>query len=170
MRKKHIKGFLALAIILVLLISPVAADTSFVFRVPGAEGEQQSEAAQKIEMMMDIIKNEYYKDVKEKDLVESAIKGMFEALDPHSTYFTAEEYKEFTTDLSGEIVGIGIQIERKDGRIKVVAPIDGTPAHRAGFMTGDTILEVDGTDVSDYTADQAAKLIRGKIGTKVKIG
>ncbi len=170
MRKKHIKGFLALAIILVLLISPVAADTSFVFRVPGAEGEQQSEAAQKIEMMMDIIKNEYYKDVKEKDLVESAIKGMFEALDPHSTYFTAEEYKEFTTDLSGEIVGIGIQIERKDGRIKVVAPIDGTPAHRAGFMTGDTILEVDGTDVSDYTADQAAKMIRGEIGTKVKIG
>ena len=86
-------------------------------------------------MIMDIIKDDYFKDVKEEDLINGAIKGMFETLDPHSTYFTVEEYEEFMNDINGEIVGIGIQIEKRDNSITIVAPIDGTPAYKAGLMT-----------------------------------
>ncbi|MEA4847606.1 MAG: S41 family peptidase [Clostridiaceae bacterium] len=170
MKKRVQNIFLSFVIILVLLTTTVAADTTFTFRTPGDEGEQQSEAAQKIEMMIDIIKDEYYKDVKEEDLINGAIKGMFETLDPHSTYFSPEEYQEFMNDLNGEIIGIGVQIGKRDGRIEVIAPIEGTPAYKAGLKTGDIILEVDGTDISDYSSDQAARLIRGEAGTKVKIG
>ncbi|NLK34303.1 MAG: PDZ domain-containing protein [Gracilibacteraceae bacterium] len=164
------KRILAIVLALIILSAPVFADTTFTFRVPGAEGEQKSEAAKKIEAIIDIIKREYYKDVKEEDLINGAIKGIFEALDSHSTYFSPEDYKEFMIDLEGEIVGIGVQIERRDGRVTVVAPIEGTPAYKAGIKTGDKIVEVDGTDITEYTTDQAANLIRGKEGTEVEIG
>ena len=170
MRKRYIKSYLALLITFILLVTPVTADTTFTFKAPGSEEEQQSEALKKIETMMDIIKNEYYKDVKEEDLINGAIRGMFETLDPHSTYFSVDEYNEFMDDLNGEIVGIGIQIERRNDRITIVAPIEGTPAYKAGLKTGDIIIEVDGTDITGYSADQAAKLIRGEAGTRVKIG
>ncbi|MHB1393089.1 MAG: S41 family peptidase [Clostridia bacterium] len=170
MKKSFSKSFLALIIVVILLTTPVMADTSFTFTAPGPEGEQKSEAAEKIEMMMDIIKSDYYKDVKDEDLVNGAIRGMFETLDPHSTYFSEEEYNEFMNDITGEIVGIGVQIEKKDDGITVVAPIEGTPAYKAGFKTGDKLVSVDGTDITSYTADKAAALIRGKEGTKVKIG
>ncbi|HYF84123.1 MAG TPA: S41 family peptidase [Clostridia bacterium] len=169
-KKSFFKNFLPLVLIFILLTTPVMADTSFTFTVPGPEGEEKSEAAQKIEMMMDIIKDEYYKDVKEEDLLEGAIKGMFETLDSHSTYFNPEDYSEFMSDIKGEIVGIGVQIERRDERITVVAPIEGTPAYKAGLKTGDKIISVDGVDISGYTPDKAAKLIRGEEGTTVKIG
>lgn len=170
MKKSYSKSFLALMAAFMLLITPVTADNTFTFTTPGSGEEQQSEALQKIDMMMDLIKNDYYKDVKEEDLINGAIRGMFETLDPHSTYFSPEEYNEFMDDLKGEIVGIGVQIEKRDDRVRVIAPIDGTPAYKAGLKTGDVIIEVDGTDIANYSADQAAKLIRGEIGTKVKIG
>jgi len=170
MKKRYIKSYLALLITFILLVTPVMADTTFTFRSPGSEEDQLSEALKKIEIMMDVIKNDYYKDVKEEDLINGAIRGMFETLDPHSTYFTVEEYSEFMDDLNGEIVGIGIQIERRNDRITIVAPIEGTPAYKAGLKTGDIIIEVDGTDITTYSADQAAKLIRGEAGTMVKIG
>lgn len=170
MRNRYSKSFVAFIIIFILLITPVMADTTFTFKSPGSEEEQQSEALKKIEMMMDIIKNDYYKDVKEEDLINGAIRGMFETLDPHSTYFTEEEYNEFMDDLNGEIIGIGVQIEKRNDRVTIVAPIEGSPAYKAGLKTGDIIIEVDGTDISDYSTNQAAKLIRGEIGTTVKIG
>lgn len=170
MKKRYSKSFFVLILIFSLLITPVMADTTFTFTAPGAETNEKSEAIQKIENMMDIIKEEYYKDVKEEDLLEGALKGMFETLDPHSTYFTPEDYAEFMNDLKGEIVGIGVQIERKDDRITVVAPIEGTPAYKAGLKTGDKIISVNGVDISEFTTDKAANLIRGEIGTKVKIG
>ncbi len=171
MRKMNFyKTFLPLVLIFILLTTPVMADTTFTFKTPGPEGEKKSEAIQKIEAMVDIIKDEYYKDVTEEELLEGALKGMFETLDPHSTYFTPKDYKEFMSDIKGEIVGIGVQIERKDERITVVAPIEGTPAYKAGLKTGDKIISVDGVDVSEYTPDKAAKLIRGEEGTAVKIG
>ncbi len=169
MRKSIQKTFISIVLILSLLTTAVAADT-FTFQAPGNGEEQKSEAAVKIEMMMDIIKSDYYKDVKEEDLINGAIKGMFETLDPHSTYFSEKEYNEFMSDITGEIVGIGVQIEKKADGITVVAPIEGTPAYKAGIKTGDKLVSVDGTDITGYTADKAASLIRGKEGTSVKIG
>jgi carboxyl-terminal processing protease len=171
MKNNFYRAFLPLILVFILLATPVMADT-FTFTSPGeaAAEEQKSEALKKIEKMMDIIKDEYYKDVKEEDLLEGAIKGMFDTLDAHSTYFTPEDYNEFMSDIKGEIVGIGVQIERRDDRITIVAPIEGTPAYKAGLKTGDKIISVDGVDISEYTPDKAAKLIRGKEGTTVKIG
>lgn len=154
--------------IIALLTTTAAADT-FVFRTPGEEAEK-SEAVEKIEMMMEIIKEDYYKDITDEELVDGAIRGMFEALDPHSNYFTTEEFNEFMNDINGEIIGIGIQIEKRDEGITVVAPIEGTPAYKAGLKTGDIIVSVDDTDIRDYNSDKAASLIRGKEGTEVKIG
>ncbi len=170
MNNKKFKVFMALLLIFALITTTAAADVSFTFRAPGSEEEPQSEALQKIQMMMDTIKDEYYKDIKEEDLINGALKGMLETLDPHSTYFTEEEFNAFMTDLSGEIVGIGVQIEKREDGITVVAPIEGTPAHKAGLRTGDKIVSVDGVDISGYTADKAASLIRGEEGTQVRIG
>lgn len=169
MKNNHIKNFLALIIVFALLTATVAADT-FTFTAPGSEEDEQSNALQKIEQIMKIIEKDYYKDVKEEDLINGAIRGMFDTLDRHSTYFTQAEYEEFMNDLSGEIVGIGVQIEKQDDGITVVAPIEGTPAYKAGFKTGDKLVSVDDFDITGYTADKAATLIRGKKGTKVKIG
>lgn len=170
MKIKHIKSILAMIIVFVVLTATVTADTSFSFTTPGSAESQQSEASLKIEQMMQIIKEDYYKDVKEEDLVNGAIKGMLETLDPHSTFFTEEEYNEFMSDINGEIVGIGVQIEKKDDGITVVAPIEGSPAYNAGLKTGDKIVSVDDVDISGFTADKAASLIRGEEGTDVRIG
>lgn len=170
MKRNYIKSVLALIVAFALLATPVMADTTtFTFGGKSADNEQD-EQLQKLESLMDIIKSEYYKDVKDEDLINGAIKGMFEALDTHSTYFTPEEYEEFMTDLSGEIVGIGVQIEKKDDGITVVSPIEGSPAYKAGLRTGDKIIKVDDLDISEYTSDKAASIIRGEEGTTVRIG
>lgn len=170
MKNKSMKSFLALIIAFAILTTPVMADTTFTFKTPGSEEEQQSEAIQKIDEIMEIIKSEYYKDVKDEDLINGAIRGMFDILDPHSTYFTPKEYEDFMSDLSGEIVGIGVQIEKQDDGITVVSPIEGTPAFKAGLKTGDKLVSVDDIDITGYTADKAATVIRGKAGTTVRIG
>lgn len=168
MIKRVQKTFLSVVLVLVLLTTTVAADT---FSFPSSGGDtEKSEAAEKIEAIMDLIKEEYYKDVKDEELIDGAIRGMFESLDPHSTYFSEEEFNEFMSDITGEIVGIGVQIEKRDDGITVVAPIEGTPAYKAGIRTGDKILEVDGTDIRGFAVDKAAGLIKGKEGTTVKVG
>lgn len=170
MKNNLSKSFLALVLVFALLLTPVMADTTLIFGGSKADEDAKSKTLQQIEAIMDLIQDEYYKDITEEELLRGALRGMFEALDRHSTYFTPEEYNEFMDDLKGEIIGIGIQIERQDDGITVVAPIEGTPAFKAGIKTGDKILEVDGKDISTLNADQAAKLIRGEKGTKVKIG
>lgn len=123
-----------------------------------------------LESLMDIIKSDYYKDVEDEALIRGAIDGMFKTLDPHSNYMDQQEFKELNAFTSGEFGGIGVSIEKKDDKITVVSPIDGTPAHEAGLNTGDVIVSVDDVDVKDYSLDKAVTLIRGEAGTKVKLG
>lgn len=151
-----------IAIILLLSITiPIAAYT-IPFNTPDTTDTIQS--------LMEIIKSDYYKDVDEDALIRGAIDGMFKTLDPHSNYMDPEEFKELTEFTGGEFGGIGVSIERKDDRITVVSPIEGTPAHEAGLDTGDKIVSVDDTDIKDYTLDKAVKLIKGTPGTIVKLG
>ncbi|MCK9218277.1 MAG: S41 family peptidase [Firmicutes bacterium] len=130
----------------------------------------QSDTINTIGSLMEIIKEDYYKDIDDETLIRGAIDGMFKSLDPHSTYMDPKEFKELNEFTSGEFSGIGVSIERKDDRITVVSPIEGTPAHEAGLNTGDIIISVDDTDIKDYALDKAAALIRGETGTKVKLG
>jgi carboxyl-terminal processing protease len=115
------------------------------------------------------IKNDYVEDVADSTLLESAIRGMLSGLDPHSAYLNREEFKELQVGTSGEFGGLGIEVGMEDGFVKVIAPIDDTPAQRAGIQAGDLIIRLDDTPVKGLTLNDAVKLMRGKPGTVLKL-
>lgn len=156
--KRAWKSIIAITLVLSLLAAPVMAS------------DNTSVMLDKLKNLINIIQTYYYKDVNVSDLVDGAIKGMFGALDQHSTYFTPNEYKEFTNDITGEFAGIGIYIEKKDDYIKVVSPIKGTPGDRAGILPGDLIIYADGKELKGMSTEQAAAIMKGEPGTKVRIG
>jgi len=113
------------------------------------------------------IKNDYVEPVDDKVLIEHAIRGMVSGLDPHSSYLDKEEYKELQVGTTGEFGGLGIEVGMEDGFVKVISPIDDTPAQRAGLKSGDLIIRLDDKPVKGLTLDEAVNLMRGKPGTKV---
>ena len=126
--------------------------------------------------VLHLVRQHYVKDVSERDLVEGALKGMLDTLDPHTTYLSRELYKEVQRDTKGEFEGLGIEITKRDGYVTVVAPIDGTPASLAGLRARDQIVAVcpDATEESckstqDMNLMEAVKLMRGPRGTKILI-
>ncbi len=117
--------------------------------------------------VFEIIKSDYVEPVDEKKLINDAIAGMVSGLDPHSQYFDKKSYKEFRESIGGKFVGIGIEMGMEDGLVKVVSPIEGSPAFRAGLKSGDLITKIDDTAVKGLTVDQAVKRMRGDPNTKV---
>ena len=117
----------------------------------------------------DRITDQYVEEVDEKELIEAAIQGMLQSLDPHSGFFTVSEFEEFTDDLEGTFGGIGIQIQMEDGLVLVIAPIDGTPGAQAGLQPQDLITNIDGEPVRGKTIEGAVALMRGEIGTPVTL-
>ena len=117
--------------------------------------------------VFEIIKSDYVEPVDEKKLIGDAIAGMVSGLDPHSQYFDKKSYKEFRESIGGKFVGIGIEMGMEDGLVKVVSPIEGSPAFRAGLKSGDLITKIDDTAVKGLTVDQAVKRMRGDPNTKV---
>ncbi len=115
------------------------------------------------------IKNDYVEDVADSKLLESAIRGMLAGLDPHSAYLDQEQFKELQVGTSGEFGGLGIEVGMEDGFVKVIAPIDDTPAQRAGIQSGDLIIRLDDTPVKGLTLNDAVKIMRGKPGTVLKL-
>ncbi|MFM7505535.1 MAG: S41 family peptidase [Rubrivivax sp.] len=122
---------------------------------------------QQLAAVFDRIKAEYVEPVDEKKLISDAISGMVSGLDPHSQYFDQKTFKEFRESTGGRFVGIGIEMSMEDGLVKVVSPIEGSPAFRAGLKTGDLITRIDDTPVKGLTVDQAVKRMRGEPATKV---
>jgi len=115
------------------------------------------------------IKNDYVEDVEDSELLENAIRGMLSGLDPHSSYLDQEQFKELQVGTSGEFGGLGIEVGMEDGFVKVIAPIDDTPAQRAGIQAGDLIIRLDDTPVKGMTLNDAVKIMRGKPGTVLKL-
>ena len=113
------------------------------------------------------IKKDYVEAVDDVDLLESAIDGMLSGLDPHSTYLNPKEFKDLQEGTSGEFGGLGIEVGIEDGFIKVIAPIDDTPAQRAGVKSGDLIIRLDGKPVKGMGLEEAVGLMRGKPGTSI---
>jgi carboxyl-terminal processing protease len=119
--------------------------------------------------VLSIVQNQYVDEVPPKDLIYNAIKGTLRGLDPHSSFLDPESYREMQVETSGSFGGLGIEITLKDDILTVVAPIDGTPAYRAGLHTGDRIIKIDGLSTKDMQLADAVKRMRGKPGTKVTI-
>lgn len=115
------------------------------------------------------IKETYVEDIPDKTLLENAIRGMLTGLDPHSTYLDASSFKELRVGTTGEFGGLGIVVGMEDGFVKVVSPIDDTPAHKAGIKSGDLIIRLDDTPVKGMSLDEAVKIMRGKPGTDIKL-
>ena len=115
------------------------------------------------------VKNQYVEEVSDKELIEKALNGMLQALDPHSGFMNEESYKEMQIDTSGAFGGLGIEITTDKGFVKIVSPIDDTPAFEAGLQAGDYITHLDGVSVMDMTLKEAIDLMRGDVGTTITL-
>ena len=125
------------------------------------------EELQQLAAVFGMVKSDYVEPVDEKKLISDAITGMVSNLDPHSQYFDKKSFKEFREGTSGRFVGVGIEITMEDGLVKVVSPIEGSPAFRAGLKTGDLITKIDDTAVKGLSINDAVKRMRGEPNTKV---
>ncbi len=113
------------------------------------------------------IKKDYVEEVGGQALLEGAIRGMLSSLDPHSTYLSQEEFKELQIGTTGEFGGLGIEVGMENGFVRVISPIEDTPADKAGVHAGDIIIKLDETQVKGLTLNEAVKLMRGKRGSKI---
>ncbi len=127
------------------------------------------EEMQQLAAVFGMVKSDYVEPVDEKKLINDAIAGMVSGLDPHSQFFDKKSFKEFREGTSGKFVGVGIEIGMEDGLVKIVSPIEGSPAFRAGLKSGDLITRIDDTAVKGLTLDQAVKRMRGEPATKVQL-
>ena len=125
------------------------------------------EELQQLAAVFGIVKSDYVEPVDEKKLISDAIAGMVSGLDPHSQYFDKKAFKEFREGTSGKFVGVGIEIGMEEGLVKVVSPIEGSPAFRAGIKSGDLITRIDETAVKGLSMNDAVKRMRGEPNTRV---
>ena len=119
--------------------------------------------------VFDKIRNDYVEKPDESKLIEAAINGMLTSLDPHSSYMDAKAFRDMQVQTKGEFGGLGIEVTQEDGLVKVVTPIDDTPAAKAGVMSGDIITAIDDQSTQGLTLDQAVDKMRGSINSPVKL-
>ncbi len=127
------------------------------------------EELQQMSAVFGMIKSDYVEPVDEKKMITDAISGMVAGLDPHSQYFDKKSFREFREGTTGRFVGVGIEISQEDGLIKVVSPIEGSPAFRAGLKPNDLITRIDDTAVKGLSLSEAVKRMRGQPNTKVNL-
>ena len=162
--------FASLATAVAFLATPALAQNKAAD--PKAAGGDKSELYQQLNLFGDVlerIRRDYVEPVEEKQLIENAINGMLSALDPHSSYMNPKSYKDMQVQTKGEFGGLGIEVTMDNGVIKVVSPIDDTPASRAGIQPGDLIFALDGEPVQGLTLQEAVEKMRGKVGTPIKV-
>ena len=157
-----------LVVVLVFFILGIYMGLTHARRV-GADIESAYGKLKVLADVFSIVERNYVESVKANDLINGAINGMLETLDPHSNYMAPEVYKEMQTETRGSFGGIGFEITIRDKVLTVVAPIEDTPASRAGIQSGDKILRIDGKSTKDMTLMDAVRLMRGPQGTQVTI-
>ncbi|NMC49464.1 MAG: S41 family peptidase [Desulfovibrio sp.] len=152
------------AILTVLVISAATQ-----FALAAAQEEDRFAPLKRFSQVMDLVENHYVKNVTRGELIDGAIVGMLQQLDPHSSFLSKEEFKEMQVSTSCEFGGIGIEISLENGRLTVISPIDDTPADKAGVKAGDIILEIDDQPTQDMTLVDAVQKIRGPKGKPVSL-
>jgi len=168
---KYFSTTLAAALIGILLLATANADTE-----PQSPDEQSTQEERLplrelrlFTQVFDQIRRGYVEEVKDTELLENAIAGLLLELDPHSVYLNQTDYEELQESATGEYGGLGLQVGSERGMIKVIAPIDGSPAAEAGIEAGDFIVEVDGTPVRGMAVQKAIDKLRGEKGTSIKL-
>ncbi|MBL6945148.1 MAG: S41 family peptidase [Rhodospirillales bacterium] len=162
--------FLIIALATVFLASPVAlAPVAFAQDAKTENGADTYELLNLFGDVFERVRADYVEEPTDEEMIEAAIVGMLSALDPHSSYLSPKHFREMQVQTRGEFGGLGIEVTMESGLVKVVAPIDDTPAFRAGVEAGDFISHLDGEAVMGLTLDQAVKKMRGKVGTDIKM-
>tara|TARA_B100000902_G_C27306435_1_gene915742 strand:- start:77 stop:1219 length:1143 start_codon:yes stop_codon:yes gene_type:complete len=119
--------------------------------------------------VLDKINNEYVEDVNQSDVMDAAINGVLQSLDPYSAYMSPESLKNMQTETSGEFGGLGIEVSMEAGVVKVISPIDGSPAYNAGVKAGDYIVKINNIQVQGKTLSEAVEIMRGPVGSEIEI-
>ena len=119
--------------------------------------------------ILETINNEYFKQINEGEAIDGAINGMLQSLDPYSSYMSPKTFKNMNTETKGEFGGLGIEVTMEGGLVKVITPIDDTPADKAGIKSGDYIIKLDDKQVKGITLDEAVNTMRGKSGTSITL-
>ena len=159
-------SFLSAVMFSVMLASPLQAAT------PKNQDKEDADTYELLNLfgeVMERAKISYVEEVSDRKLIESAINGMLVSLDPHSSYLDEQSFKYMSEQTSGKFGGLGIEVTMENSVVKVVSPIDDTPAAKAGLKPGDYITSIDGEQVMGLTLNEAVDKMRGKVGTKVKL-
>ena len=153
-------------------VAGVVVSTQFAAPILAQEAEKEKSVYQQLDLFGDIferIRTSYVEEVEDKELIESAINGMLTHLDPHSSYLPPDDFDDMRVQTKGEFGGLGIEVTQENGFVKVVTPIEGTPADRAGVQPGDLITQVDGESVLGLTLEEAVDLMRGPVGSDITV-
>ncbi|WP_374435783.1 S41 family peptidase [Tabrizicola sp.] len=164
--KKHVMAALAGT------VAGVIATTQIAGPLVAQEAVQESTVYDQLDLFGDIferVRAQYVEEVPTDELVTAAINGMLTSLDPHSSYLSAKDFEDMQVQTRGEFGGLGIEVTQEEGFIKVIAPMDDTPADKAGILAGDYITHVDGEPVSGLLLDEAVEKMRGPIGSEIII-
>ncbi len=165
--KSTTRNFLILSLGLILGVSLSLGHSVFADRENAGIGPLPLQELRTFTDVFANIKGNYVEPVEDKDLLENAIRGMLSGLDPHSAYLDKEDYKDLQVGTTGEFGGLGIEVGMEDGFVKVIAPIDDTPAQRAGVAAGDLIVRLDDTPVKGLTLKDAVEIMRGEPDTDI---
>ncbi|MDB5735482.1 MAG: carboxyl-terminal protease [Alphaproteobacteria bacterium] len=150
----------------------VAGFAAAMIALPEAKGANDASAYGQLDLFSDAferVRANYVRPVKDSELIDAAIQGMVSNLDPHSSYMDAKQYGDMQVTTKGQFGGVGIEVTQEDGLIKVISPIDGTPASRAGIKSGDRIGGIDGTSIAGLPLNDAIDKMKGAPGTKVTL-
>ena len=139
------------------------------FNLNAASEEEKYKYLDLFGQVFDRVRSSYVEEVSDQELIEKAIDGMLSGLDPHSGYMNEDVWKEMQMDTKGKFGGLGIEITMEEGFVKVIAPIEDTPAYEAGILAGDYIIQIDDTPVFGLTLNEAVELMRGEKGETIKI-
>ena len=155
-----------ISFLLLLLLLNVFLNTSYLY------SKNSNEIYEKIDLfgeVLETIKKEYVDEVKQADIMDSAINGLLQSLDPYSAYMSPKSYKGMQTETKGEFGGLGIEIGMESGVVKVISPIDDTPAADAGIKAGDYIVRINNEQVQGKSLTEAVEMMRGLVGTSIKL-
>lgn len=156
------------------IAAPVAGVAALVGAMAWSAPEDRSrgDIYRQLELFADVlarVEQDYVTDIDDEEAIEAAIQGMLSSLDPHSSYMDATEYRDMQTQTRGEYGGLGIEVTSEDGIVRVVSPIDDTPAARAGIQAGDYLTAIDGESIVGLTLNEAVRLMRGAAGTDITV-